>query len=108
MILICVKWRIKPEHADDWIELSREFSDATRAEPGNRFFDWSRSVEDPTEYVLIEGFDEDAAGAHVGSEHFRKAQAELPQYVVETPRIRNVQGQPEAWDRLSEFEVAPG
>jgi quinol monooxygenase YgiN len=105
MILICVKWKIKPEHADDWMELSREFSEATRAEPGNLFYEWSRSVEDPTEFVLIEGFDEAGAEPHVTSEHFKKAQAELPQYLVETPHIRNIQDQPEAWDRLGEFEV---
>ena len=104
MILICVKWRIKAEHANDWIELSREFSESTRAEPGNVFYEWSRNVEDPTEYVLIEGFDEEGAVPHVTSEHFKKAQAELPQYLVETPLIRNIQGQPVEWDRLGEFD----
>ncbi len=44
MILICVKWKIKPEYADRWPELSREFTEATRAEPGNRFFDWSSAA----------------------------------------------------------------
>jgi len=104
MILICVKWKIKAEHANDWIELSREFSEATRAEPGNVFYEWSRSVEDPTEYVLIEGFDEEGAVPHVTSDHFKKAQAELPQYLVETPLIRNIHGQPIEWDRLGEFD----
>ncbi|WP_148615402.1 putative quinol monooxygenase [Nocardioides rubriscoriae] len=105
MILIVVKWKVKPEHADAWPELTKAFTEATRAEPGNRFFEWSRSVDTPNEYVLIEAFDDDAAGAHVQSEHFKQAQAELPQYVLETPEIRNWQGQPDAWDRLGEFEV---
>ncbi|MEO9139889.1 MAG: putative quinol monooxygenase [Jatrophihabitans sp.] len=105
MILICVKWKIKPEHADDWAELSKPFTDATRAEPGNRFFEWSRSLDDPTEYVLLEAFDDDAAEAHVSSEHFAQARADLPQYVVETPRIRNWQDQPDDWDTLGEFEA---
>ena len=104
MILICVKWKIKAEHANDWIELSREFSEATRAEPGNVFYEWSRSVEDPTEYVLIEGFDEEGAVPHVTSDHFKKARADLPQYLVETPLIRNIEGQPIEWDRLGEFD----
>ena len=43
MIFICVKWRVKPEYVDQWIDLTREFTEATRAEPGNLFFDWSRS-----------------------------------------------------------------
>ncbi|WP_340538867.1 putative quinol monooxygenase [Nocardioides sp. GXZ039] len=105
MILICVKWKIKPEYADRWPGLAREFTEATRAEPGNRFFEWSRSLEDPNEYVLLEAFDDDAAEAHVNSEHFKKAQAELPQYVAETPLIRNWQNQQDDWDRLGEFEV---
>ena len=57
MILICVKWKVKPEYADQWPEITKEFTEATRAEPGNRFFDWSRNIEDPNEYVLIEAFE---------------------------------------------------
>lgn len=105
MILIVVKWKVKPEHADAWPELTREFTEATRAEPGNRFFEWSRSLDDPTHYVLMEAFDDDAAEAHVTSAHFTQAQAELPQYVAETPEIRNWQDQPDEWSRLGEFEV---
>jgi quinol monooxygenase YgiN len=105
MIFICVKWKVKPEYADRWPELSRDFTESTRAEEGNLFFEWSRSVDDPDQYVLIEAFKDDAAEAHVTSDHFKRAQAELPQYVVETPHIRNMQIPGEHWDRLSEFEV---
>jgi quinol monooxygenase YgiN len=105
MILIVVKWKVKPEHADAWPELTKAFTEATKAEPGNVFFEWSRNLDDPTQYTLVEGFDDDAAGAHVNSEHFKAAQAELPQYVVETPLIRNWQDQPAEWDRLGEFTV---
>ncbi len=106
MIFICVKWKVKPEYADQWVELSRPFTEASRAEQGNLFFDWSRSVEDPNEYVLVEAFKDDAAEAHVTSDHFKAAQADLPQYVQETPRVRNMQIPGEHWDRLGEFEVA--
>ena len=58
MIFICVKFPIKPEYADDWPEISAEFTEATRAEPGNKWFVWSRSVEDRNEYVLVEAFDD--------------------------------------------------
>ena len=106
MIFICVKWKVKPEYADQWVELTKEFTDSTRAEEGNLFFDWSRSIEDPNEYVLVEAFKDDAAEAHVTSDHFKKAQADLPQYVQETPLIRNVQMDGDHWDRLGEFEVS--
>ena len=97
---------MKPEHADEWVELTREFTEETRAEPGNLFFDWSRSVEDPHEYVLVEAFKDDAAEVHVTSDHFRKAQADLPQYVAQTPRIRNVHMDGDHWDELAEFQVS--
>lgn len=105
MIFICVKWKVKPEYADQWVELTRKFTEATRAEEGNLFFDWSRSVEDPEDYVLIEAFQDDAAEAHVTSDHFKKAQQDLPQYVQGTPQVRNVQLEGDHWDELGEFEV---
>ena len=105
MIFICVKWKVKPEHADRWPEIAREFTEATRAEEGNLFFQWSRSVEDPEEYVLIEAFKDDAAEAHVTSDHFRKAQADLPAYVQETPKVRNVLMEGDHWDDLGEFTI---
>lgn len=106
MIFICVKWKVKPEYADQWVELTNDFTAGTRAEPGNIFYDWSRSVENPGEYVLIEAFQEDAAEAHVTSPHFRKAQADLPQYLVETPQVRNVVMPGDHWDQLGEFTVS--
>jgi len=51
MIFICVKWEVKPAYADQWVELTREFTQATRAEEGNLFFDWPHSVEDPEQRV---------------------------------------------------------
>lgn len=91
MIFIVVKWKVRTEHAGNWLTLVEEFTEATRAEPGNLFFDWSRSVTDPTEYVLVEAFaDDEAGGAHVNSEHFKKAVEELANYVAAKPSIINV------------------
>ncbi len=73
MIFIAAKFRVRPEHADRWTEIVGEITEATRAETGCLWFEWSRSVEDPTEYVLIEAFrDEQAGAAHVQSQHFKK------------------------------------
>ena len=105
MIFICVKWKVKPEHAEAGPQITHEFTVATRAEPGNIFFEWSRSVDDPTTYVLIEAFAEDAAEAHVTSAHFRKAQEELPAYLPETPKVRNIVMPGDHWDELGEFRV---
>jgi quinol monooxygenase YgiN len=106
VIFIAAKFRIRPEHADQWPELSAEFTRGTRSEPGCLWFDWSRSVDDPTEYVLVEAFrDGDAGAAHVGSDHFRTAQRTLPAYLVDTPRIVNTTIPQDDWSELGEFSV---
>ena len=74
MIFITAKFRVLPDHADSWADITQEFTQATRAESGNLWFDWSRSLDDPTEYVLVEAFrDGDAGAEHVQSDHFRAA-----------------------------------
>ena len=104
MIFITAKFPVKPEHADDWPQLSKEFTDACNAEEGCLFFQWARSVADPNEYVLLEAFkDDDAGGAHVQSDHFKKATAELPQYLQRTPDIINVKV--DGWSELGEMAV---
>ncbi|MET8771147.1 putative quinol monooxygenase [Streptomyces sp. NPDC004658] len=106
MIFITAKFRVLPEHADRWPQIAAAFTEATRAEPGCLWFDWSRSVDDPTEYVLVEAFrDEEAGGAHVRSEHFRAAQQTLPPHLAETPRIVNMTLPQEDWSLLGEMAV---
>ncbi|MET1075703.1 MAG: putative quinol monooxygenase [Umezawaea sp.] len=106
MIFITAKFRVKPDHADAWPEISREFTEATRSEPGCLWFDWSRGVDDPTEYVLVEAFRDDAAGAaHVQSDHFRQAGDTLPGYLVATPKIVNSAVPGEDWSELGELAV---
>ena len=106
MIFIAAKFRVRPEYADQWPDISREFTEATRAEPGCLWFDWSRSLDDPTEYVLVEAFRDDRAGAaHVQSEHFRTAQRTMPQYLAQTPRIVNMTVPQDDWSELGEMAV---
>jgi quinol monooxygenase YgiN len=106
MIFITAKFRVRPEHADGWAEITRPFTNATRAEPGNLWFDWSRSLDDPSEYVLVEAFrDGDAGAAHVQSDHFATATAELPGYLVETPRIVSQIVDQDGWSELGEMRV---
>ncbi|GGO20255.1 putative quinol monooxygenase [Micromonospora parathelypteridis] len=106
MIFITAKFRILPEHADRWPQIADEFTRATRAEPGCLWFDWSRSLDDPTEYVLVEAFRDDQAGAaHVQSAHFRAAQETLPPHLAETPRIVNATVPQEDWSLLGEMAV---
>jgi len=106
MIFITAKFLIQPEHADRWPEIAGEFTRATRAEPGCLWFEWSRSVDDPTEFVLVEAFRDDEAGAaHVQSDHFKNAQQSLPPHLAQTPRIINVTIPQDDWSLLGEMAV---
>ena len=106
MIFITAKFRVRPEDADSWPEISRDFTSSTRSEPGCLWFDWSRSLDDPGEYVLVEAFrDDEAAVAHVQSDHFREAQETLPPHLVETPRIVNFKLPQDDWSELGEMAV---
>jgi quinol monooxygenase YgiN len=108
MIFITAKFRVLPQYADEWASISGPFTQATRAEPGCLWFEWSRSLDDPAEYVLIEAFrDGDAGAAHVQSAHFKAAQQVLPAHLAETPRIVNVTVPQDDWSRLGEMAV-PG
>ena len=107
MIFITAKFRVLPEHADHWPEISRAFTEATRAEDGCLWFDWSRSLDDPQEFVLVEAFrDGEAGGAHVASDHFKQAQEKLPPYLAETPRIVNFEVPGTDWSELGELRVS--
>jgi quinol monooxygenase YgiN len=106
MIFITAKFAIKAESAETWPDIAAEFTDATRAEPGCLWFEWSRSVDSPNEYVLVEAFrDGEAGGAHVNSDHFKKAQNDLPPHLIETPKIVNFEVDQDDWSRLGEMEV---
>lgn len=105
MIFIAVKFNVKPEWTDRWPELVADFTAATRAEAGNLWFDWSRSLENPNEYVLLEAFKDDAAAAHVQSGHFQQAMKDMVQALVETPQIINTTIDGEDWSRMGELTV---
>ena len=106
MIFITAKFRVLPEHADAWPEISGPFTSATRNEPGCLWFDWSRSLDDPTEYVLVEAFrDGDAGAAHVQSPHFKQARLTLPPHLAATPRIVNFTVPQDDWSQLGEMAV---
>jgi quinol monooxygenase YgiN len=109
MIFIVTKNRVRRKYADDWPAIVHDFTTATRAEPGNLFFDWYRSVDDPTVYVLVEAFADRAAGeVHVNSEHFKAATEVLSSSLAAVPEIINVEV-PDGWSRVSEGPAAgPG
>ncbi|MFF8554768.1 putative quinol monooxygenase [Streptomyces sp. NPDC015501] len=103
MIFIAVKFTALAAERDNWLPRLEEFTAATRGEPGNVFFDWSRSVENPDEFVLLEAFADAAAGeAHVNSDHFKAAIETMSEMVAEVPEIINVEVEGAGWSRMAE------
>lgn len=105
MILIVVKFETKPEYTDRWLDLTRDFTEATRAEPGNKWYEWNRSLDEPNVFTLVEAFDDDAGEAHVTSDHFREGLAAMKPALASTPRIisRVVEG--DGWDEMGELRI---
>jgi quinol monooxygenase YgiN len=104
MIFIVVKFTALPDRADDWLDLVADFTETTRAEPGNVFFEWSRSVDTPNQFVLLEAFrDGDAGSAHVNSDHFKAAMAALPAVIATKPEIINVEVPGTGWSEMAEL-----
>lgn len=103
MIVIVVKQPVREKYADRFHELVRDFTEATRAEPGCISFDWFRSMDDPNLWVGVEVFvDAEAGKAHVESEHFRKATQEMPRWLAAVPEIIHIEGESAGWGPAGE------
>ncbi|MGW9375354.1 putative quinol monooxygenase [Streptomyces xanthophaeus] len=108
MIFIAVRFDVRPEHSDNWLALVDDFTRATRNEPGNLFYDWSRSVDDPNKYTLLEAFvDADAGAVHVASEHFKAGMETLAEAIASTPEIINVEVPGQGWSAMAELSPRP-
>jgi quinol monooxygenase YgiN len=59
-------------------------------------------VDNPDQFVLVEAFQDDAAGAHVNSGHFKKFVGWAPDAVAETPQIINTTIPGTDWSRMAE------
>ena len=56
VILIVVKFPVRPERAEEWSALAADYARAVNAEEGSLFFEWSRSLDEPDTFVCVEGF----------------------------------------------------
>lgn len=108
MIFIAVKFAIRPDVAEQWLTRVAPFTAATRAEPGNVFFEWSRSVDTPNQFVLLEAFqDREAGEAHVRSAHFTTAMAWMPEMIAARPEIIHVEAPGTGWSTMAELQPRP-
>lgn len=109
MILVVVKFTIRPDRTGDWFNLVDDFTEATRQEPGNLFFEWSRNVAVPNQFILLEAFASRAAGeAHVRSAHFMTAMAWMPEVIATKPEIIHVEVPGAGWSQMAELTPAEG
>jgi quinol monooxygenase YgiN len=107
MILITVRTKVRPGSAEAYLAANRPFLEATRQEPGNKWYEHFRSVDDPDTLLTLEAFDDAAAGeAHVTTEHLQQYIADnaTKPLVAEVPDIIyvDVPGQ-DGWDKMAEF-----
>lgn len=106
MIFIVAKFDVAPEYQESWLSITADFTAATRAEPGNLWFEWSRTVDDPSEYVLLEAFrDQQAGAAHVQAPHFQAGLDAMRPALSSTPRIVHADLSAEGWSPLAELHI---
>lgn len=107
MIFITVKTKVRPGTAEAYLAANRPFLEATRQEPGNRWYEQFRSVDDPDTILTLEAFDDAEAGeAHISSDHFQQflATPVTKPFVAEAPDIIYADlPELDGWDTMAEF-----
>jgi len=89
MLILQVQVRVKPEHVDAFREASRANAHGSLAEPGIARFDVLQNEEDPTRFLLIEGYRRrDAIAAHKETPHYREWVERVTPMMAE-PRTRS-------------------
>lgn len=106
MIFGVIKFNVKPEWSERWLVLNAELTEATRNEPGNLWFEWSRSVDNPNQFVLLEAYQDDATEAHMSSDHFRNGMQKMPQALASTPVMISEKTVANSWSPIEALAVA--
>ena len=71
MFVTLVHVNVKPEHVDAFMEVTRANHESSVREPGNVRFDVLRSTAEPTRFVIVEWYlDEAGAQAHKQTPHY--------------------------------------
>jgi quinol monooxygenase YgiN len=107
VILIVVKFPVRPERAEEWQSLAADYARAVNAEEGSLFFEWSTSLDQPDTFVCVEGFrDADAGASHVGTQAFKDFVERAPDLVAAQPQIIYVDAPDVAgWGPMGEIQA---
>ncbi|MGH2511431.1 MAG: putative quinol monooxygenase [Candidatus Limnocylindrales bacterium] len=79
--VVCATWKAQPGEAEAVLDLLRQVSRASSAEPGCLLFWVHRSIQDPSVFLLYEQYVSEAAfKAHAASDHVQRfvLEAALP------------------------------
>ena len=88
MILITIKFQIRPEKIDEWVALADSYARDVNTEDGCLFFQFARSLDNDSEFVCIEGFrDAEAGAAHVKHSYAKDFFDTAPDLVAVQPQI---------------------
>lgn len=102
-----LKFKVQAEWSSRWIELVSEITTLTKAEPGCLWFEWTRSVDNPNHFVLVEGFEsEEAHQVHEAAEYVQRALPDLLAKLTE-PIPRFVVASASNFDGWLHANVAP-
>jgi quinol monooxygenase YgiN len=107
VLVITIRFTVRPEWTDRWPGLVEEFTSATRAEEDNLWFQWSRDVDDPRVFYLMEGHRESGVEEHLRSPLIPKIQREWPQALVDTPVVLKAAVPGDGWEPLDLLPVPP-
>ncbi|GAA3565533.1 hypothetical protein GCM10022222_56590 [Amycolatopsis ultiminotia] len=106
MLLTVVKFTVRPERSEQWLDLVDDYTLATRREPGTLFAEWSRSTDVPHQFVLVAAFaSAEARAAHTRSAHFAAARSWLPGVLARTPDVVRAQGPGAGWIPMRELRI---
>ncbi len=71
--VLTARWTAKPGEEEAVLDCLRRLAVPSRAEPGCRFYQPTRSVDDPRVFLILEIYDDEAAlKAHAESDHFKQ------------------------------------
>ena len=88
MILINVKFPIRPDKMDAWLALADSYAKDVNSEDGCLFFQFARSLSDENEFICIEGFkDAEAGAAHVKQPYAKRFFDLASDLVASQPQI---------------------
>ena len=107
MQVVVIRFTVREGWADRWLDLVDEFTRATRAEDGNLWFWWARSVDEPDVFFLLEGHREDGVEEHLRSPLIPKIQREWPVALVETPQVLMTVMPGNDWQEMALLPVPP-